>query len=866
MKQADILVTREDELNELGACLSDAIAETKPVWVLVVGDYGMGKTTLLRHFVAQAGKVNRRLLIASGRCSMETTGSGLVPFEQALASLGRVPGAHRVGGKELVDFITEVAPAWLDVVSLGVVGAAMTTGKNVARLVRPAVTNQDLFSQYTNALSNLTRNRPALITIEDLHWADKSSLQLLFHIANNLHDRAVLFIATYRPVEGLELGPNTARLREVRANLIRQGGREIDLTEGIDVAQYARERYGSHRLPDSLLGKVQTGTEGHPFFVDLLFSWWEETGALKPRLRRDGTEEWQIDRGVAIALEIPDSAGVVLDERLRMLRPPLLEELIRASVQGDEFIAQIISEMLDLDEYQVAADLNGLGESYRLVSPHETRALGLKMLDIYRFAHRYYREHIYDSLNAGQKRVLHRRTGDSLEALCGESGPYAGQLARHFHEAHELAKAARYAMRAAKYEQTRYAWHEAEAWCRFALAIVDDLDKMGAADDAMCRLRLDTYELSAQGYRGLGDEYKASLVLKSALDTAIDAGEERERIARLYAVSADVADVMNENETAQDYLRRGLALFADEPDAHSEALLYLRMLEGQFYCWGSRDDAVRAVHILQDVLARIDERPPTALLTMVGGYAYNALGLALKFMDRFTESLVAFDKGIDLFRSVGDFGSASILLGNKTDVLVMQGLWDAAEQEAREAYELARRTGNRDAEAYSLYSQGIIALGLEQPAKAVPLLADAIRLSNLGHTGSFFFHADLALAHLALGKFDLARRSAEEALALQATDAGRAYSLRVLARTEAACGNWNEARSRFDEALHYTLEDGTGSYVAGCKRDYGRALAEQGLRDQATPMLTEALAIYQEAGLHHEAYAIQQLLADMARQ
>jgi predicted ATPase len=211
-----VFVGREYELTQLHDQLSSVIKGGKLQVVLVQGDYGLVKSTLIERFLAVAVTRNPSLMIGKGKCAMETESNGLIPFSQILSSLAKEGQRWNVFSGNLWEFTKKVAPAWLDIVTAGVVSAAVTTIKESNKLIKSqqAVVSLDsVFIQFVNAIEDLTQENPAIFFLDDLQWADQSSLSLLFHLAKNLTDRAVIIIGTYRPVEAMEIGSNAPIFR-----------------------------------------------------------------------------------------------------------------------------------------------------------------------------------------------------------------------------------------------------------------------------------------------------------------------------------------------------------------------------------------------------------------------------------------------------------------------------------------------------------------------------------------------------------------------------------------------------------------------------------------------------------------------------
>ena len=850
-------VGRETELCQLHEAL-DSVANTKkPKFVLIQGDYGVGKTALVRHFLVQVSAQNPSFLIGKAKCAMETELNGLVPFTQLFKDLTEQGTQRRVVLGSLFEFIKEVAPAWLDVFTAGAATATIKTVEESSKLMRRGTFLQDnVFVQFTNALSRLAEKQPIIAFIDDLHWADSSSLGLLFHLARHLQDRAVLFVCTYRPVEALETSINAPLFRKLRANLIRYGATDLEIHQGIDVAEYVAQRYPLNIFSSDLINHIQGLTGGHPLFVSELFSLWQDNGALTFTPTDDGHEVWVLTQDADVYPTIPHALTEVLEERVQLLEDELRKILTCASVEGEEFTAQVIAYVCQLDESRVYDNLETLEHRYQLVQEQGPREVNATLLDFYRFVHRFFCDHIYNQLGSGKRRILHRRIAECLEVLYSGRHQIAGQLAQHFREAYELMKSVQYALMAAQFEQSRYAWSEGEAWCEFGLALVDKLP-VGAET---IRLRLDLLERSGDGYNCSGKCSQAGRRYREALILAQQLKENAERIPDLYWKIAWVCEGEGRFEESAAFLDQSRQFQADHAVPDGETHFRTESLWAFIQLRLGKSDL--AVQVLQKVLVEVERLPQTPMLELVRAQVYNWLGIALSFQSCYAESSAAYQKAIEIASRLGERATVATILANLSDNQRIEGKLDECEVSISRAMEIARQIGDTDTEAYTLYLRGVLLLDRERPREAIQELKRAIALSDQIGTQWNDMRANLALAYLA--ESDLESAYEQASLSLAATEKGQVfdqgYAHYAMAQIEGVRQDWESAAQHFSQAINIFHQVGDRHYAARAQRYFAEELLRQGKRREAVELLQAALATFQELRLAHAITETQRLL------
>ena len=504
-------VGRERELTALWAHWEQALAWHGRV-SFVVGEAGSGKTALIRHFVHQASTFEPNLAVAIGTCNAQTgIGDPYLPFREALAMLTAGDSAQRPGDSPVLEntswlravvvrsaqILIETAPYLVGTLVPGgkLVGAlgkavasevgwterldalaeqqASTSGADAA-----AADQARIFEEYTAFVQKLSAKMPMILFLDDLQWADNASLNLLFHLGRHLENYPVLILGAYRP-DDVALGRNGERhpLEPVLNELSRYHG---DITIDLDTISESRRRQFIVTLlevePNCLTGAFQEAlfqqTQGQALFTVELLQAMKEQGDLL----RDGAGCWvespSLDWDV-----LPARVEGVIEERMARLDNGLREILAVASIEGEEFKAEVVAQVRHLDELEILRRLSGELESkHRLVSARGMGQFGSLRLSLYRFRHSLFQQYLYDDLDEVERAFLHQDVGEVLESLFGDqTQEVAAQLARHFEAANMPGKAAAYRLQAGRRAHALSAHHEAAVHLIKGLELLGDL-------------------------------------------------------------------------------------------------------------------------------------------------------------------------------------------------------------------------------------------------------------------------------------------------------------------------------------------------------------------------------------------------------
>jgi DNA-binding winged helix-turn-helix (wHTH) protein/predicted ATPase len=467
-----LLVGRERELTHLHQWL-ERVRQGARQTVFLTGEPGLGKTTLVNAFVEEAAGAGE-VWQARGQC-IEHYGSGeaYLPVLEAFGRLCREPE-----GAPLLPVLEQHAPTWLAQMP-ALLGA--TALEAVQRRVVGA-TQQRMLRELAEAVEVLTASRPLLLVLEDLHWSDYASLDLLTYLARRLGPSRLLVLGTYRPVEVLLRGHP---LQTVKQELVLHGQAvelPLELLTAADVAQYLALRCaGGADLPPPIRRLAQImyqRTDGHPLFMVTIVEHLLHCGVL-----REDAGQWEaLSEAAAAVLEVPASTRQMIEQQFDRLSSEEQRVLEVASVAGSSCAVAAVAAGLDLATETVEDCCAGLVRrgQFLVASGIEAWPDGT-VTERYDWRHALYQEVVYAKVPEGRRLRLHRRIGIREEAgYGGEARAHAAELAMHFERAQDTARAVRYLQQAADNVMQRYACQEAADYLRRGLALLTALPESPA--------------------------------------------------------------------------------------------------------------------------------------------------------------------------------------------------------------------------------------------------------------------------------------------------------------------------------------------------------------------------------------------------
>jgi len=487
--------------------------------VTIVGEAGIGKSRLVAELrrAAAGGEDAAALQWIEGRC-LSYGGSmayllWLDVLHSALdvtldASPGRVGEKLRAWVGDLCpDRTNDVHPYLARLLSLPLDGQHQKLLDDLG--------GQELRERTMAAVEIVVRcsaeRAPLVLVLEDLHWADGTSLALLEHLLPLVENAPLLLVAVFRPYRE----HRSWQLREVAAE--GHGERHVDLLLEPLTATHSQELVGNllrvGGLPKELTARILARAEGNPFYVEEVIRSLLDEGTIA---REEATGGWRVMRKVG-DIAIPDTLQGVLVARIDRLQEDTRQVLQMASVIGRVFLYRLLAALASAT---AAAEATALAASERELDAHLSRLQREEMIRErvrlpeleYIFKHELTREAAYNGLLKRQRRVFHQQVGESLEELfAARADEILGLLAHHWERAGDGEKATEYLLRAGDQARVLYAHDEAVDYYERALALLRGGGDYGRAARTLMRLGLTHH--SAFHYRESQRAYEEGFVL-----------------------------------------------------------------------------------------------------------------------------------------------------------------------------------------------------------------------------------------------------------------------------------------------------------------------------------------------------------------
>jgi DNA-binding winged helix-turn-helix (wHTH) protein/tetratricopeptide (TPR) repeat protein len=453
------ILGREPELAQLRA-LMERIHAAERQTVFITGEAGIGKTTLVQAFLDHAAQISGALIVR-GQC-LEHFGSSeaYLPVLNGLSRLCRSSA-----GTHVSDVLRKRAPSWLAHL------APMNLQSERENQRPQAATRERMLREMADAIEHLAEKSPLLLVLEDLHWSDYSTLDLVSYLARRQDPARLLVIGTYRPVDVILAGhPIRSVKRELQAHHLCHELPLEYLTEE-DVTQYLAARFPS--LPARLRRTIYRRTEGNPLFMVNLVQY-----LIDQKVITQEHGEWSFCVDCSEAEKgIPSTIKELIEKQIERLSADERAVLEAASATGMDFSTVAVSAGLDKPTEWVERQCEELARRHQFLSPAWLGELpGGIVTPRHRFNHVLYREVPYSLIPAMRRVQIHQRIGERAVKIYGErAAEIAAELAMHFEQSRDWPRALQNLIDAAGNAARRSAHHEAAELARRGLDVLQKL-------------------------------------------------------------------------------------------------------------------------------------------------------------------------------------------------------------------------------------------------------------------------------------------------------------------------------------------------------------------------------------------------------
>jgi DNA-binding CsgD family transcriptional regulator/tetratricopeptide (TPR) repeat protein len=782
------IVGREPQLAELTAALAEVRAGRGRL-LFVAGEAGVGKTRLVQEFAAGLA-LHEGVEVLRGSCFDEEPAEPYAPFRELLRALAlaRGPGA-----------LAEAAGAWAG--DLARLLPDVAAPPAAYRSPEPHPEKRRLFEAIYRVIRPREPGHVAVVVLEDLHWSDQTSQELIHHLARAVEREPVLLLGTYRSEELHRRHPLTRLIAELSRERLYHELRLAPLAAPAfaGLVEGALER----SLPAEFVDALYERTEGNPFFAE------EVLGALVADGRLDELIAATRDRRRLALPELPLSIRDSILRRAANLDEQTLGVLRYAAVIGRRFDFDLLARLTALPEQELLRAL--------------ARLIGCQLVaeerdgpeDRYAFRHELVREAVLEDLLRRERRLMHREVLLALEAQHGDRPEQVvDQLAYHSLQARELERATRYALLAGDRAVSLGAYREALAHYEVAL-------ESGADQEPAARAEL----LSRLGHAAypVGDVRRCADYWREAQAIYAELGERR-RSAELLRWLGRAAWELGSEEEAFALTRAALDALEGQPPCGELAMAYSAL--SHLFMLTSR--AEESIAWGEKALALAEELEDAA----VKSHALNNIGVSLCERGSHERGIAALERSLLIARENDlplDAVRAYLNLGGQ---LAMNGEYRRAALVVREGIAYAERTGWEQRSASLLPKLAAIEIELgEWPAAEAQLdyaLRAAERMVQIDRAYVLLLRADLLLRQ---GRAQAARELLEglDPQLPRPGDCHEAVSTaRLLGVAYAALGDPRRGAAMIDEAV--------------------RAWNIGGQPRKSLYQLTDAVDLYQRAG------------------
>ena len=457
-----LFVGREAELHFLSMRLTQAQAGERQI-VFVTGPAGTGKTALVDAFLDSRAVCESRAPVWVGRAgSFEHYGpqEAYQPVFEAFERLTRPPNVER-----MVRLMRRAAPMWL-------AQMPWLTDEADAEALRRSlqgVRAERMPRELAVLIDLLTTDLTLVLVLEDLHWSDPSTIDLLALLAQRRDPARLLVIGTYRPAEvAIREHVLGATVRTLQRHKHCEELSLNDLAEE-QVRNYLAARFPGGDFPTALARLIHTHTGGHPLFVVAVVDHMLSRGWIL-----DTAPGWALTTPPEmIDLGVPDDVRRMLETQFHALSPAERDLLEAASVAGNHITAPIVAAAFDREIGDAELHCETLARGRFLRDTGHVELSDGSLVRRYVFEHELHRQVVYEGIPAGRCARLHQRIGEALEAASGARGvDMAAQLAGHFMRGRDHARALPYLTAAGVRARQRFASREAIAHFEDALRMV----------------------------------------------------------------------------------------------------------------------------------------------------------------------------------------------------------------------------------------------------------------------------------------------------------------------------------------------------------------------------------------------------------
>jgi predicted ATPase/tRNA A-37 threonylcarbamoyl transferase component Bud32 len=734
-----VLVGRNEEMAVLIAAL-DRMMHGDGSVILLSGEAGIGKSRMAWELGRKGKQMGARYLTAP--CISTGKDYPYKPIIEIIRSFFAVKGIHEP--KQLGVFLEQKAPHLM--ARIENIRSILHTNhdKNVSLLNK-----EQIWDTFAAIITVMIHDRPVILHIEDLHWADAATLNLLIYLVQSIRMERILIIGTYRADE-LDLMSRTCQ-DSMRVFLETIAKRDLGQELVLERLNRTKTRslvdavFAGSELPTFLYDSVYDETDGNPLFVLEVLKLLKDEGIIEA-----SDEQWKLKSRV-ISITIPNRIQEIVERRLDRLGKQENEILEAAAVDGHTFQSDTICAILKLHRIKVLRCLQNMESTHHII-----HAMGKG----YRFDHHMIQEIIYNRIIPELKREYHKTVAEYTVKQTTHEESDAGIIAYHLANAGMDHESLYYFLKAGEYAQRLYANEEAirqfDAGLKSASILLAENDSVEVK-----RLKLKLHKQRAETKTHIGLLAEAQIDGEEALKLAEDIADQDEKASVLYALGL-ISSIKCKYEEAKQRFnsarqiwkklgnrsgegkaldnlgiiynrcgnpvkalqnhRRAMSIHRESGDKKNEANALGHLAAVNYSC-GDYSTGIRQATEAKVLYHGIGDKQGEAIQLANIGSIYYKQGNLKKALSRYMESL-------DMFERNGALKNRGICMDYIAAIYYKIGQIDKALDYFRKTADLHSLIGNKEQQAQNLGNIGYIQYCRGDIKNAFRYLRDALKIQR----------------------------------------------------------------------------------------------------------------------------------------
>jgi predicted ATPase len=855
------LVGRDSEIEQLLLHLGSAL-NGKGSTVFVCGEAGVGKTRLVNEFLLRSKEMGAEILC--GWCLSEAA-IPYFPFTEAFNAYMSTTSdakAKSTMTKQLGII------GWLK-------GTALTKEVNAQELFStPEIERDKTFEAVARVLLQLSTQRPLVLFLDDLQWADHLTLALVHYLSRKCRNSRLLIIGTYRPEETVSTEERRLHpLEETMFSMSREDlliKLELKSLKRNDLSQLVRSIFHAS-VDEAFVEKLYKETEGNPLFALETLNLVVDEGFLS---EKEG--QWMLTAPME-KIGIPSKIHKVITRRITRLGREERRLLDLAAVCGHSFNPSVMSKIMASDVADVLQILVEIERRHMLIRPEDST---------FEFTHHKIREVIYGNLPSELRRVYHLKTASCLEQVLAEktSDDYTAVIAFHYVEGGAPEKAFEYLLKLGEKAVNIFANVQAIEYLSKALEATQKVARL-ATNENLARI----YMLRGRALLSRVEMTKASNDFNLLLQNATSIGDES-MIAEAHHWLGTALTWLARRDEAMQHLTRALEIARKIGNKHVEAGSLLELTEPLLEHPDTLEEARKQIEESLKICREITDRVLEAQCLSYLGYCYNWKGEFNRAKENLARALTLTEELGDNSRIINALlilgliypgeGEYNDAISTLQRCLQLSRDWGIVFYVPRalnvlgwiyhdlENIELAMKCNNEGLKITRTHEESVAIAGV-QPACLVNLGMDYLHENDYGNAKKYFQEANslihlhpmarwrfetriiLGLGEISLaeGDYSQALKSAEDSLIISEKAGAKKYmakGLKLRAEILAKIGNTHEAIVLVENALKLALEVGNPPLLWQIHCSFGLLLEKQGNLQRANAHYGEAMTLIEE--------------------